>query len=567
MSPILAEVLVLAAVLALLWPTLGSYIADVYDGRAAWCSFIERPLYRLLGVRSDHEQGWRQYSTSLLVFSGVSLLSAYAVMRLQGFLPLNPQGLPPVSPALAWNTAASFLTTADWQAYVGEQTMSYLSQMAALTTENFTGPAIALAVAAALARGFRRSGRSTVGNFWIDLVRGMLYLLLPASLFITVVLVSQGAVQTLGGPVTIHNGMTGFVQKLASGPAASMTAIEHLGDNGGGYFGANAAHPFANPSGLTNFVLILSTLAIPFAMTYAFGKMVGSVRQGAVLAVVMVLLFAASAAVTIVGETGANPAVAAAGVHQVAGNMVGKEARFGPAPSALYGAAATSSGLGASSSAYDSYTPLGAIGLLSGMVLGDVSPGGLGSGLFGLVVFAIVAVFLGGLMVGRTPTYMGKLIQGREIKLASVAILVMPLLAVVLTAVAVSLPALRSAALNSGPQGFTEILYAFVSMAVDNGSSLAGLSANAPFYNVFGGVAMLLGRYVPIVAVLGIAGSLAGKSRLPPDAGTIRTDTLTFTAILVSVVVVVGGLAFFGALALGPVAEALRHGRLLASKA
>lgn len=549
--------------LAILWPTLGSYLAAVYEGRVRWLAFVERPLYRLLGVDPEHEQVWQAYAVSLLAFSAVSILASYTILRLQGSLPLNPQHLPGVRPALAWNTAVSFATTADWQNYAGETTMSYLSQMVALTVPNFVAPGVGMAVAIALIRGLARKSASTVGNFWVDLVRGVVYVLVPIALLISVFLVAQGAVQTLAGPLHVRDPLSGFAQLIPRGPAASMTAIEHLGDNGGGYFAANAAHPFANPTGLTNVVLVIATLAVPVALTYTFGKMVGDTRQGLVLLVVMAFLFAAALAIAVPAELGRNPAVVAGGLrHQPGGNMVGKESRFGAGASALYGVASASSGLGATSSSFDSFTPIGGLGLLFGMLIGDVSPGGLGSGLYGMLVFALVTVFLGGLMIGRTPSYLGKPVQVTEMQLGAIAILTMPLVALSFAAIAVATPAGRAAPLNAGPHGFTEILYGFVSMANDNGSSFAGLSANTPFYNLLGGLAMLLGRYLSMVAVVAIAGSLGAKRTVLADEGTFRTGTPMFAALLTSVVLLVGGLAFVAAVALGPIVEQLMHGRL-----
>lgn len=554
---------VVIAALAVLWPTLGSYMQAVYEGRAKWLAFVEKPLYRLLRVDPEQEQSWQSYAVAVLAFSAVSILASYTVLRFQGLLPLNPQHLPGVTPALAWNTSVSFATTADWQNYVGEATMSYLSQMVALTVPNFVAPAVGMAVAIALVRGLARQAAGTLGNFWVDLVRGIIYVLVPMAVIISVFLVAQGAVDTLAGPATVRDALSGAVQRIPRGPVASMTAIEHLGDNGGGYFGANAAHPFANPSGLTNVVLIIATLAIPVSLTFTFGKMVGAWRQGLVLVAVMAVLFLGAVAITVPAELGHNPAVAAAGVrNQPSGNMVGKEARFGAAASALYGVTSTSTGLGATSSSFDSFTPIGGLGLLFGMTLGDVSPGGLGSGLYGILIFALVTVFLGGLMIGRTPSYLGKRIQVAEMKLGAIVILTMPLVAVSFTAIAVASPAGRAGPLNGGPHGFTEILYGFVSMANDNGSSFAGLSGNTAFYNVMGGLAMLLGRYLSMAAVLAIAGSVGAKQAAPADEGTFHTTTPMFATLLTSVILLVGGLSFVAAVALGPVVEQLMHGAL-----
>lgn len=554
---------VLVAVIAALWPTLGGYMAGVYEGRITFLSRIERPLYRLLRIDPAREHTWREYAVSVLVFSATSILVSYAIMRLQGVLPLNPQHLGAVHPALAWNTAVSFATTADWQNYAGQSTMSYLSQMVALTVPNFVAPATGMAIAIALMRSLSRKSLTTLGNFWVDLIRGVIYILVPISVVIAVFLVAEGGLQTLDGTLRVRNALTGFSQLIPRGPVASMTAIEHLGDNGGGFYGANAAHPFANPNGLTNLVLIIATLAVPFSLTNTFGRLVHQKRQGFVLLAVMAALFAGALAITVPAELAHNPAVTAGGlVHQPQGNMVGKESRFGAAGSALYGVASTSSGLGASSSSFDSFTPVGGLGLMVGMFLGDVSPGGLGSGLYGMLVFAIVTVFLGGLMIGRTPSYLGKRIEVREMQLSAIAILTMPIVTLVFSAIAVATPAGRAGPLNGGPHGFTEIFYGFLSMANDNGSSFAGLSANTPFYNVAGGIAMLLGRYVTMAAVLAIAGSLAARRFASPDEGTFRTDGPMFGVLLASVVLLVGGLSFVAAASLGPFVEHLMTGRL-----
>src|SRR5579875_373582 len=553
---------VMVAVLAVVWRLLGAYMVAVYDGRTRWLAFVERPLYRLLGTDPKVEQTWRRYAVSLIAFSLVSALLTYAILRLQGHLPLNPDHLHGVPPALSFNTAVSFLTNTNWQNYPGETTMSYLSQMTALAVQNFVSASVGMAVAVALIRGLSRKGSSTIGNFRVDLTRGVLYILLPISFLMAIVFVSQGAVQTLAGPAHIHDALNGVSQTIPRGPVASQEVIKQLGTNGGGFFNANAAHPFENPDGLTNLLEILLILSIPVALTYTFGRMVGSVRQGVAVLAAMTLLFGVWLGSTSVAEHAPNPAVAAAGLaHQPGGNMVGKEARFGDTSSALFNVVSTQTSTGSVDSSMDSYNPLGGMGTMTGMMLGEVSPGGVGSGLYTMLCFALLAVFIGGLMVGRTPEYLGKKIQAREVKLAAIAILVMPVTVLVLAGLASVLPAGTSPTLNAGPHGFSEILYAFTSQANNNGSAFAGLSSNTVFYNVLGGLAMLVGRFVIIIPVLALAGALAAKEMVPAGAGTFRTDTALFAGLLVAVVLIVGGLTFFPAVSLGPVVEALSHGR------
>ncbi len=558
----LATLVALVACLALAWRYLGSYMVAVYEGRVRWLSFVERPLYRLLGTDPDAEQSWQRYALSLLVFSGVSILVTYAILRAQGSLPLNPQHLKGVTPALAWNTSVSFVTNTNWQNYVGESTMSYFSQMVALAVQNFVSPAVGMLVAIALIRGFARRSASLIGNFWVDLVRSVIYVLLPISSVFALVFIAQGAVQTLGGPAHIHDVLNHVSQTIPRGPVASQEAIKQLGTNGGGYFNANGAHPFENPTGLTNFLSILLLLAVPVALTYTFGKMVGNIRHGVAVLAAMVILFGAWLTVTVVAEQGHNPAVSAAGlVHQPHGNMEGKETRFGASSSALYGVASTQTSTGSADSSYDSYTPLGGLGLMAGMAQGDITPGGVGSGMYTILLSAIIAVFIGGLMVGRTPEYLGKKIQAREVKLAAFGVLVMPVTVLVLTGIAVGLPAGTSAVLNKGPHGFAEIFYAFLSQGNNNGSAFAGLSGNSAFYNITGGIDMLLGRFGVIVPVLALAGVLAKKGIVPASLGTFRTDSPMFVGLLVGVIVLIGALTFFPAISIGPIVEQLLHGR------
>jgi potassium-transporting ATPase potassium-binding subunit len=555
-------IVALVVVMAIAWRFLGSYMAAVFEGRVRWLSWVERPIYRVVGVDPDHEQSWRRYTASLIVFSGVALAVTYLILRLQGVLPFNPQHLPGVTPALAWNTAVSFVTNTNWQAYSGETTMSYLSQMASLAVQNFVSAAVGIAVAIALIRGFARRGRKTIGNFWVDLTRGTLYVLLPIAFVAAIVFMAQGALETLGGPVHIYDALNGARQVIPRGPVASQEAIKQLGTNGGGFFNANGADPFENPTGLTNFLSIVLILCIPVGLTYTFGKMVGSVRQGAAILAVMAILFGSWLAIASVSEHQANPAVVAGGVtYQPTGNMEGKEVRFGDTSSALYATASTQTSTGSVDSAEDSFTPMGGFAVLTGMMLGEVSPGGVGSGLYTILLFAILTVFIGGLMVGRTPEYLGKKIQSREVKLAAFGVLVMPITVLILTAIAVSVSAGRAGPLNAGPHGFSEILYDFTSVTNNNGSAFAGINANTPFYNVINTVGLLLGRFAIIVPVLALAGCLAAKETVAESAGTFRSDKPMFVGLCVGVILIVGALNFFPAVALGPIVEQLSHGR------
>jgi K+-transporting ATPase ATPase A chain len=555
-------IVALVVVLAIAWRFLGSYMVSVYGGRTRWLSVIERPIYRLIGVDPQAEQTWQRYGASVIVFSGIALAVTYGIFRLQGSLPFNPQHLPAVPPALSWNTSVSFVTNTNWQAYSGESTMSYLSQMGALAVQNFLSAAVGIAVAVALIRGFARKGAKTVGNFWADLVRGTIYVLLPIAFLAAIVFIAQGALQTLAGPAGIHDALNAIKQVIPRGPVASQETIKQLGTNGGGFFNANGAMPFENPTGLTNFLSFALILCIPVALTYTFGKMVGSVRQGAAILGVMAIIFGGWLAIASVSEHQANPAVAAAGVtHQPAGNMEGKEVRFGDTSSALYATASTQTSTGSVDSAEDSYTPMGGFAVLTGMMLGEVTPGGVGSGMYTILLFAIITVFIGGLMVGRTPEYLGKKIQAREVKLAAFGVLVMPMTVLILAAIAVSVHAGRIAPLNAGPHGFSEILYDFTSVTNNNGSAFAGLSVNTPFYNIINTVGLLLGRFAIIVPVLALAGSLAAKEVVPSSAGTFRTDQPMFMGLLIGVVLIVGALTFFPAVSLGPIVEQLSHGK------
>jgi len=555
-------IVAMVIVLAIAWRFLGAYMVSVYERRTRWLSFLERPIYRVIGVDPEAEQSWQRYGASVIVFSGVVLAVGYALLRLQGHLPLNPQHLPGVTPALSWNTIVSFVTNTNWQSYSGETTMSYLSQMGTLALQNFLSASVGIAVAVTLIRGFSRKGSKTIGNFWVDLVRGTLYILLPIAFIFAIVFMAQGAIQTLGGPAHIHDVLNGIRQTIPRGPVASQETIKQLGTNGGGYFNANGATPIENPTGLTNFFSMALILCIPVSLTYTFGKMVGHLRQGVAVLGVMVIIFFGWLAIGATAEHQANPAVAAAGVtHQPTGNMEGKEGRFGDTSSAFYNITSTQTSTGSVDSANDSYTPMGGFAVLTGMMLGEVSPGGVGSGLYTILLFAIITVFIGGLMVGRTPEYLGKKIQAREVKLATFGVLVMPITVLVLTAIAVSLHAGRAGPLNAGPHGFSEILYTFTSVTNNNGSAFAGLSSNTAFYNITETVGLLLGRFAIIVPVLAMAGTLAAKNVVPASSGTFRTDKPMFIGLLIGVILVVGALTFFPAVALGPIAEQLVHGK------
>jgi potassium-transporting ATPase potassium-binding subunit len=555
-------ILLLVVGLAITWRFLGSSMAAVFDGRVHWLGWVERPVYRMLGTGPDHEQSWKRYAGSLVVFSAVSILLTYLIIRIQGSLPLNPQHFGAVNPALGFNTASSFVTNTNWQNYGGETTMSYFSQIGALTVQQFVSAAVGIAVAIALVRGFSRRGSSTIGNFWVDITRCMLYVLMPFAFVAGIIFVGQGAVQTLAGPAHIHNVLNGVTQVIARGPIAFMEAIKQLGTNGGGFLNANSATTFENPTGFTNFLSIYLLLAIPVSLTYTFGKMVGSIKHGAALLAAMVLVFGVWVSFTSYAEHQPNPAVAAAGLpHQSTGNMAGKEVRFGDTSTALFGVASTSTSTGSADASYDQFNPMGGFGLLTGMMLGEVTPGGTGSGLYTILIYAIIAVFIGGLMIGRTPEYLGKKIQAREVKLAGLGALVMPLIVLVFTGFAVSLAAGRAGPLNGGPHGFTEILYALTSQGNNNGSAFGGLTGDTAFYNVVGAIDMLLGRFAIMIPALALAGTLAAKNVVPASLGTFRTDNPMFVGLTIGVIVIIGGLTFFPAVSLGPIVEQLSHGK------
>ena len=556
-------ILVLVVALGISWRFLGSYMEAVYERRVNWLGFIERPIYRICGIDDQLEQGWRRYATSLVVFSGVAMGFTYLILRLQGHLGLNPLHQHGVTPALAFNTSVSFVTNTNWQNYSGETTMSFFSQMIALASQMFISASVGIAVAVGLVRGLKRQHSKTIGNFWVDLTRGILYILIPIAFVASIIFVAQGAVDTLSGSVFIHNPLDGFKQLILLGPIASMEAIKQLGTNGGGFFNANGAHPFENPTGLTNILSIYLILLIPVGLTYTFGKMVGSIKQGLALLAAMAIFFFSFMAIGLAAEQHTTAAVAKAGItHSASGNMVGKESRFGASSSVLYNVTSTQTSTGSVNSSMDSYTPIGGLTAMGGMMLGEVTPGGVGSGLYTILLFAIVTVFVGGLMVGRTPEYLGKKIQAREVKLAAIGVLIMPITVLVATGIAVSISQGRAGVLNPGPHGFSEILYAFTSQGNNNGSAFAGLSSNTAFYNVAGAIVMLIGRFGVILPALALGGALAEKGVVAPSLGTFRTDSILFCGLLVGVILIIGGLTFFPALSLGPLAEQLSHGRL-----
>jgi K+-transporting ATPase ATPase A chain len=555
-------IVVLVITLGLAWRFLGSYMAAVFEGRVHYLGWAERPFYRLLGTSPENEQSWKRYAGSVVIFSAAFLAVGYLLLRVQGSLPLNPQHLGAVTPALSFNTAVSFLTNTNWQNYGGEETMSYFSQIGVLTVQQFVSAAVGIAAAIAMVRGFSRRNSPTIGNFWVDITRCMLYILLPITFIAGIVVVGQGAVQTLAGTVSIHDALNGVTQTIARGPAGFMSTIMQLGTNGGGFFDVDLAHPLENPTALTNFVFIWLTLSIPFALTYTFGKMVGSIRHGAALLAAMVLIFGVWVGFTSYSEHTNNPAVAAAGLtSQPTGNMEGKEVRFGDTSSALFNISMTQTSDGAVDSQTDSYNPMGGFGALTGMMLGEVTPGGTGSGMYTILIYAVIAVFIGGLMIGRTPEYLGKKIQAKEIKLAGLGSLVMPLVVLIVTAIAVSIHAGRAGPLNGGPHGFSEILYALTSQGNNNGSAMAGLTGNTAFYNIVGAIDMLIGRFGIMIPALALGGSLAAKGAVPASLGTFRTDNAMFIGLVVGVILIIGGLTFFPAVSLGPIVEQLSHGK------
>ena len=545
---------------------LGGYMTRVFNGERTFLSPLLRPIERVFyavgGVDEKEDQHWLVYTIAMLAFSMAGFLVLYGLQRLQAVLPFNPQQLPAVGEHLAFNTSVSFVTNTNWQSYVPETTVSYLVQMAGLTVHNFVSAATGIALAIALVRGFARRSAKGVGNFWVDLTRGTLYVLLPISIVVGLFFVWQGMPENLGGYVHATT-LEGAKQVIAQGPVASQEVIKMFGTNGGGFFNTNSAHPYENPNAITNFVEIILIFSIGAGLTNVFGRMVGNQRQGWAIFAVMGLLFLVGVTTAYWAEAAGNPAFAALHIDQAStalqagGNMEGKDVRFGIANSALFATVTTDASCGAVNAMHDSLTPLGGMVPLVNMMLGEIIFGGVGSGLYGMLLFAIVAVFVAGLMVGRTPEYLGKKLESKEVKMAMLGILVLPLSMLGFTALATVLPAGLAGPENAGPHGFSEILYAYVSTTANNGSAFAGLTANTMFYNTTLGLAMFIGRFLMIVPMMAIAGSLAAKKIVPPSAGTFPTDGGLFVGLLIGVIVIIGGLTFFPALALGPIVEHL----------
>ncbi len=552
------QILIFCGLVVAITRPLGGFLARVYAGERTLLSFavgpLERSLYRLAGTDDEEEQHWTTYVAAMLAFNLVGFLALFLLQRFQGSLPLNPAGMGAVGSELSFNTAVSFVTNTNWQNYGGETTMSYLVQMAGLTVQNFVSAATGMALAVALIRGFARASARTVGNFWVDLTRSTLYVLLPLCMLLTMAYVALGVPQTLA-PYVEATTLEGGRQTIAVGPVASQLAIKMLGTNGGGFFNANSAHPFENPDALANLIQMVSIFAIGAAFTNLFGRMVGDERQGWAILAAMGVLFVAGVVVAYWAEAAGNPLIAALGVD--GGNMEGKEVRFGITLSALFAVVTTAASCGAVNALHDSFTALGGMIPLINMELGEVIVGGVGAGLYGILLFVVVAIFVAGLMVGRTPEYLGKKIEAKEVKMAMLAILSLPLAMLVLTAISVVLPSAVASIGNRGPHGFTEILYAYTSAAANNGSAFGGLSGNTPWYNLTLAIAMLMGRFMVIVPALAIAGSLAAKKTVPASLGTFPTHGGLFVGLLVGVVLIVGGLTFLPALALGPIAEHL----------
>jgi len=563
----LIQIVLFMGILLVLAKPLGLYMAKVYQGERTFLDRVlnpvERFIYRISGINLKEEMDWKVYAIAMLVFNALGLFFVFALQRLQGILPLNPQGLGAVSADSSWNTAISFASNTNWQGYGGEVTMSYLTQMLGLSVQNFVSAAAGMAVLVAFIRGIVRHTTKTIGNFWVDLTRSTLYILLPLSIVLALALVSQGVVQTFSEYKTVNGLQTSADQTLPLGPAASQIAIKQLGTNGGGFFNVNSAHPFENPTPFSNFLEMLAILIIPAALCYTFGKMVGDTRQGWSLLIVMTIIFVALLSVAVWSEQSGNPAFAAMGIDQTqtninpGGNMEGKEVRFGIVNSALWATATTAASNGSVNSMHDSFMPLGGLVTMWLMQLGEIIYGGVGSGLYGMLAFVIIAVFVSGLMVGRTPEYLGKKIEAYEMKMASIMILIPVIVVLTGTAVALMSEAGRATIYNPSTHGFSEVLYAFSSAGNNNGSAFAGLGANTPFYNTILGFAMLIARYWLAIPALAIAGSLASKKKVPAGAGTLPTHTPLFIAWLIGVIVIVGALSFLPALALGPIVEHL----------
>lgn len=562
------QVLALLVLVLLLTKPVGLYLTRVFAGERTWLSPVfvpvERLFYRLSGINPEEEQKWTGYVIAMLIFSVVGMLFLYLIERTQQWHGsfLNPQGLGPVEQQLAFNTAASFVTNTNWQNYVGEQTMSYFTQMAGLTYHQFVSAATGVALAVALTRAFARRSMQTLGNFWVDLVRCTLYILLPVSIVGALVFVSQGMIQNFN-PYTIVHTLDGQVQTIAQGPVASMEFIKDLGTNGGGFFNVNAAHPFENPNAFTNLLILLSILSLGAGLFYMFGKMVGNTRQGWVLWAASATILIIGLAVCITSEQNGNPILTNVGVNQVAsdtqagGNMEGKEVRFGITDSAMFATITTATSCGAVNSFHDSYTPLGGMIPLTNIALGEIIFGGVGAGLYGMLMFVIISVFIAGLMVGRTPEYLGKKIERKEIMMAALALLILPASILGFTAVASVIPVGVSSILNAGPHGLSEMLYLFTSSNGNNGSAFAGITGNTPFYNWTGGLAMLIGRFAFLIPILAFGGSLVKKRVVPAGLGTFPTTGPLFVGLLIGVILIVGALTYFPAYALGPIVEHL----------
>jgi len=556
------QILLFAAIIFAITKPLGNYMYRVFEGDRQplprLFGAIERLLYRLCGVDPKQHQDWKQYTLAMLVFSAITLLVTYGIERLQHVLPLNPQNFPPVAPDLAFNTAASFTTNTNWQSYSGESTMSYFTQMAGLAWHNFMSAAVGIGIALALARGItyrlQVGAAKTLGNFWVDLVRATVYVLIPLSIPIALLLVSQGVIQNFSSYVEMTT-LEGVKQTLAMGPVASQEIIKELGTNGGGFFNANSAHPFESPTPLTNFIELLLIFSIPAAITYTYGRMARDQRQGWVLFAAMAVIFVVGVWVAYYSEAQGNPLMRGMAVDQGAGNWEGKETRFGIANSALFATVTTATSCGAVNSMHDSFTPLGGLVPLANIQLGEVVFGGVGAGLYAMLIYVILSVFIAGLMVGRTPEYLGKKIESREIKLSMLYVLIFPLLILYYAGWSLVAPYGLSSLNNAGPHGLSEVLYAYSSAAGNNGSAFAGLNANTPWYNVSLGITMLAGRFLMIVPAMAIAGSLVGKKSVPESLGTFPTNGSLFVVLLVGVIIIVGALTFFPALSLGPIVE------------
>ena len=544
--------------LVLIVKPLGIYMARVFQGQRTFLSPVLAPVesvfYASSGVDPKREQGWLAYTTAMLMFSIGGFLSLYLILRFQNLLPLNPQGFPGVAPDLAFNTAVSFLTNTNWQSYSGETTMSNFSQMAGLAVHNFLSAATGIALALAVTRAFARSSVATLGNFWVDMTRATLYVLLPISIVLAIVFVGLGLPQTLDGSV-LATTLEGAQQQIALGPIASQEAIKQLGTNGGGFFNANASHPFENPDAISNLLNILAMLSVTSALVHTFGEIVGNRRQGWAIIAAIGMFLVVGVSVVYWAETSGNPILSGLGLDPSMGNMEGKEVRFGQALTALYAAVTTGISDGGVNGMHDSLTALGGLVPLFLIELGEILPGGVGSGLYGMIVFCVLSVFVAGLMVGRTPEFLGKKVEAREMKFAMLAVLILPLAILGFTAISALLPVALSSILNPGPHGLSELLYAYSSAAGNNGSAFAGLSANTPWFNTTLAIAMLLGRFAYVVPVMAIAGSIAAKTRVPASSGTFPTDRPLFVGLLVGVILILGGLQFFPALALGPIVE------------